>query len=320
MQNVCKTPRVLLSHPAADLFAAKVASAFPDLEVAIAATNESLAEQIGDAEILLSNRFPAELVGQARHLKWFQCTMAGVDSALSVRDQISDVIISNARGIHGAVIADYVIAGMTMLHWNFPAYLQDQKEKLWRAHPVTPLAEMTCGVIGLGSIGATIAQRAKSAGMRVLGSRRDTTQTVEGVDQIFALDDLDTMLPECDFVVLALPATAQTVGVIDAKTFAAMKSSAIFVNIARGNIVVEKDLVAALQNGIIGGALLDVFEVEPLPAPSPLWTMPNVIVTPHAAGYPSDYAGRAAQIFTDNIGRYLSGAPLKNVVDPQRGY
>lgn len=319
MPQEAVNPKILINHPSADNFLQLVCTQFPDIDV-ISTPTEALADHIAEADILLSNQFPADLIEKAKNLKWFQCTMAGVDSALSVRDKLGDIIVTNARGIHGDVIADYVMAGATMLHWDFRGFLKDQSSKAWKARPVVPLADMTFGVIGLGSIGATIARRASSAGMKVLGTRRDASLPVEGVNRVYPFEQLGEMLPECDFVVLALPATRETIGSISASTFSRMKPGAIFINIARGNIVVESEMVQALQQGVIAGAVLDVFEVEPLPDASPLWDMPNVIVTPHVAGYPSDYTGRVASIFTRNVERFLAGQPLENVVDPQRGY
>ncbi|WP_456725298.1 NAD(P)-dependent oxidoreductase [Bradyrhizobium sp. USDA 4350] len=151
-------------------------------------------------------------------------------------------------------------------------------------------------------------------------SKRDTSVPIEGVDELFASDAFNDLLPLCDFVVLALPSTAETVGLIGAREIARMRRDAFLINIARGNIVVEAELIKALHAGAIAGAMLDVFEQEPLPPDSPLWDMPNVIVTPHVAGNPTNYLERAFEILSDNIERFLNGQALNNVVDIGRGY
>ncbi|MGY4362934.1 phosphoglycerate dehydrogenase-like enzyme [Bradyrhizobium sp. i1.3.1] len=311
---------IVLNHPDAELYARLIADRFPQV-CAIAAPNpEQLARCIDQADALLASRFPVVLLEQAKRMRWFQCTNAGVDSMMPIRERARHITVTNARGIHGDIIADYVMAGVTMLHWNFRKLLRDQAERSWDPHFVAPLAEKTLGVVGLGSIGATIARRAKSAGMTVVGSKQDTSAHVEGVDRLFASDALGELLPLCDFVVLALPATASTVGLIGAPEIARMRREAFLINIARGQVVVEAELIKALEEGAIAGALLDVFEREPLPPESPLWTMPNVIATPHVSGSPTNYAERVFLIFADNIERFLNGQALTNVVNLGRGY
>ncbi|WP_420969493.1 D-2-hydroxyacid dehydrogenase [Bradyrhizobium sp. B120] len=311
---------IVLNHSAAESFARLIGERFARVRAIVAPDTDRLERYIGEADALIAYRFPVEVFDQAKKLRWFQCTAAGVDSLFPIRDRIGHVTVTNARGIHGGIIADFVLAGVTMLHWDFRRLLREQTERKWKPRFVVPLAEKTLGVIGLGSIGATIARRAKSAGMTVVGSKRDISVPVEGVDQLFASDALGDMLPLCDFVVLAVPTTADTVGLIGAAEIARMRRDAFLINIARGSVVVEVELVKALQTGAIAGAMLDVFEREPLPRDSPLWGMPNVIATPHIAGSAANYVERVFSIFADNIERYLTGQALTNVVDLARGY
>ncbi|CDZ40801.1 D-isomer specific 2-hydroxyacid dehydrogenase family protein [Neorhizobium galegae bv. officinalis] len=311
---------IVLNHPAAESYASLIEERFPTVRTIVAADASDLEKNIGDADAVLAFRFPVEVFDKAKKLRWFQCTGAGVDSLYPIRDKVGHITVTNARGIHGEIIADFVMAGVTMLHWDFRRFLQEQERREWQPRYVAPLGDRTLGVIGLGSIGATIARRAKSAGMTVVGSKRDISQPVDGVDRLFAADAFDEFLPLCDFVVLALPSTPDTIGVIGASHFEKMKRSAFLVNIARGNVLVESELVAALQEKTIAGALLDVFEKEPLPSNSPLWGMPNVIATPHVAGSPTNYTERVFSILAENIENYLNGRPLKNVVDLSRGY
>jgi phosphoglycerate dehydrogenase-like enzyme len=317
-----ETPKltIVLNHPAAETFARLIGERFPQVRAIAAPDPDRLKRYIGEADALLAFHFPVEVFDQARKLRWFQCTGAGVDSMFPIRERASHITVTNARGIHGDIIADFVMAGATMLHWDFRKFLREQADRKWNPRYVTPLADKTLGVVGLGSIGATIARRAKSAGMTVVGSKRDISVPVEGVDQLFASDALHDLLPLCDFVVLALPATPDTVGLIGAAEIARMRHQAFLINIARGNVVVEAELIKALQTGAIAGAMLDVFEREPLPQDSPLWDMPNVIATPHVAGSPTNYAERIFPIFAENIGRFINGQALKNVVDLRRGY
>ncbi|WP_201841772.1 D-2-hydroxyacid dehydrogenase [Microvirga zambiensis] len=311
---------IVLNHPAAESYARLIGERFPQVRALVAPGTDRLEQYIEEADALLAFRFPVEVFDKAKRLRWFQCTGAGVDSLFPIRDRVGHITVTNARGIHGDVIADYVMAGVTMLHWDFRRFLREQADREWNPRFVAPLADKTLGVIGLGSIGATIARRAKSAGMTVVGSKRDVSAPVEGVDELFRSDALEDLLPLCDFVVLALPATPETVGLIGAAEIARIRSDAFLINIARGNIVVEAELIKALQTGAIAGAMLDVFEREPLPKDSPLWDMPNVIATPHVSGAPTNYTERMFPIFADNIERFLKGQALKNVVDLARGY
>jgi phosphoglycerate dehydrogenase-like enzyme len=317
-----ESPRltIVLNHPAAESYARLIGERFPQVRAIVAPDAERLERHIAEADALLAFRFPVEVFDKANRLRWFQCTGAGVDSMFPVRDKAAHITVTNARGIHGDLIADYVMAGVTMLHWDFRRLLRDQAERNWKPVYVAPLTDKTLGVVGLGSIGATIAARAKSAGMKVLGSKRDISVAVDGVDRLFAANALHEMLPLCDFIVLAVPATPDTAGLIGAPEIARIRRDAFLINIARGNVVVESELIKALQGGLIGGALLDVFEREPLPTDSPLWRMPNVIATPHIAGAPANYTERVFPILAENIERFLMGQRLKNVVDLERGY
>lgn len=320
MTGQSPTLTIVLNHPSAESYARLIGGRFPHIRAIIAPDPGRLERHIDEADVLLAFRFPVEVFGKAKKLRWFQCTGSGVDSMFPIRDRAGHITVTNAQGIHGDLIADYVMAGVTMLHWDFRRFLREQAERKWNPHYVAPLTDKTLGIVGLGSIGATIARRAKSAGMTVVGSKRDISVPVEGVDRVFISDALQALLPLCDFVVLAVPATAETEGLIGAAEIACMRRDAFLVNIARGSVIVEAELIKALQTGAIAGAMLDVFEREPLPQDSPLWDMPNVIATPHVAGSATNYTERVFSIFADNIERFLKGQALKNVVDLGRGY
>lgn len=311
---------IVLNHPFAESYARLIGERFPQVRAIVAPDPERLKRYIGEADVLLASHFPVEVFEQAKKLRWFQSTAAGIDSMFPIRDKLGHITVTNARGVQGGIIADYVMAGVTMLQWDFNSFFRDQAERKWNPRYVAPLAERTLGVVGLGSIGKAIALRAKGAGMTVVGSKRDISAPVEGVDRLFASDALEDLLPLCDFVVLAVPTTPDTKGLIGAAEIARMQPHAFLINVARGTVVVEAELIKALKTRAIAGAMLDVFEREPLPDDSPLWDMPNVIVTPHTAGSPINYTERLFSIFGDNIERFLKGQALQNVVDVGRGY
>ncbi|WP_139044190.1 D-2-hydroxyacid dehydrogenase [Allomesorhizobium alhagi] len=311
---------VLLRDSAADDYSVSLRKQFPQLRVLCAKDAGSLHRHVAKADVLLAPDFPVEFFDKTRRLRWFQCTNAGVDSILPIRDRMNDLIITNVRGIHGELIADFVIGGMSMLHWDFPRFMREQSRKEWHGRSVAPLAELTLGVVGLGSIGAAIARRGKSAGMTVIGSKRDVTEPIPGVDRVFPPNGLAELLELSDFVVLAVPHVPETERLIGREQLRLMRRTAFLINVARGAVVAESELIEALQAGIIAGALLDVFEREPLSVDSPLWTMPNLIMTPHVAGWSNDYNARVFDIFSDNLRRFLENKPLRNVVDVKRGY
>ncbi|MER8747477.1 D-2-hydroxyacid dehydrogenase [Mesorhizobium sp. M1004] len=311
---------IVINHPAAEHYVQLIRERFPQVRALAAPDSDRLEWHIGEADALLAFRFPVEVFDKAKKLRWFQCTGAGIDSIFPIRERVGHLKVTNARGIHGDVIADYVMAGVTMLHWDFRRFLQEQKDRQWNPRFIAPLADKTLGVVGLGAIGGTIARRAKSAGMTVVGSKRDVSVPIDGVDRLFPSGALEEMLPLCDFVVLALPAKPDTVGFIGAADIARIRPHAFLINIARGSVIVEAELIKALQSRAIAGAMLDVFEREPLPQESPLWDMPNVIATPHVAGSPTNYTERVFSIFADNLDRFLKGQALTNVVDLSRGY
>lgn len=311
--------KVFVYHGSADAYRALLAERFSELEVVAGASDELLDRHIEDAEVLLAWRFPLHALKRARRLRWIQLTSAGVDQVLDAENDLRDVVVTNARGIHGELMADYTIGVMVMLQWNFPRLLRHQQGRSWRQQHTEPLAGKTLGVVGLGAIGGEVARRGATMGLHVLGVRRDP-RPVDGVERMFAPHELREMLPLCDFVVLAVPGTAGTRHMMGEGELRGMRRTAFLVNIARGSVVDEPALVRALREGWIAGVALDVFETEPLPAASPLWSMENVIVTPHIAGEPTDYPRRVMTPFAENIRRWREGRPLRNVVDLTRGY
>lgn len=312
---------ILVLHPRAAAFAQAIRDTVPDTDVRGFADPDAAAAALADggAEVLVTIACTSGIAAQAQRLRWVQMISAGLDPLLPYREQLRHCIVTNARGMHGSQMADYAMAAMVMLQWDFRRILRDQAERRWRREPKVPLAGQTVGVIGLGAIGGEIARRAQGAGMAVIGVNRSGTP-VEGIDTVLPRERLAEALPLCDVVVLVMPSTHETQAIIDAAALRLMKPTACLINFARGSVVDEPALVAALRDGRLAGAALDVFATEPLPADSPLWAMEQVIITPHIAGMSGDYEARFAAAFAANLSRFQRGEPLHNTVDLARGY
>jgi phosphoglycerate dehydrogenase-like enzyme len=301
-------------------------------EVVFVNRPHELGDHLGQAEILCAYAVPADWRERAPHLRWLQYPGAGVDALRSsgLLDANSGVLVTTATGIHAETISEYVFGSMLMFNWNWPQMVRLQDRHIWARSASwynlggRELARQTLGVVGLGHIGRRVAQLGCAFGMRVLGMRRSVhgsdTQEVEGVDALYAPEQLHEMLRLCDYVVLSVPLTRETEKMIGEAELRVMRPNAYLVNIARGRVVDEQALILALKEGWIAGAGLDVTEEEPLPADSPLYSMPNVILTPHISGASVHYDARLAALFAENLRRYRAGEPLLNVYDAARGY
>jgi phosphoglycerate dehydrogenase-like enzyme len=309
------------------LWAGYAEPAAPDDESEDEATR-TLGPVLGETEVLLSNPVvPDDIARRAPKLRWIQLTSAGADRLLEAPVMHSPVKVATASGIHAVPISEYVIGAMLAFAKGFPRAFRAQMEGTWRPYWPEELADKTVAVIGVGAIGGRVARIAKALEMRVLAVRRSADQRLAGaatgdpsVDELIPPGDLHYALAESDYLVLAVPLTPETRGMIGEAELRAMKPSAVIVNIARGPVIDEAQLVRALKDGWIAGAALDVFSQEPLPPQSELWSLPNVILTPHISGGTPRYMERAIDLFCDNLRRYLAREPLRNVVDPERGY
>lgn len=312
---------VLIHHPRAEAYAGLTAARFPGLRLLCSAPGEAVpAEHWAVADVLLTSNLPLPAIPAAPQLRFIQLTSAGVESLLPWRERLAMAAVANARGVSGTLISEYVMMVAAMLHWDMPGVLRNQAARRWQSRNVKPLAGRVLGIVGVGTIGTEIAVRARSAGLVVYGVKRDPSVGAENLDRVFGPDELSAFLPLCDTVVLVLPATAATRGLIGRRELALMKPDAVLVNVARGDVVDEAALAEALAAGRLKGAALDVFAEEPLPGSHPFWDMPNVIVTPHMAGAVIDYVERVFAIFADNLQRLAAGQPLRNGVDLARGY
>ena len=293
-----------------------------------------------DAEVLYTIRtFPTP--EQAPRLRWIQLHMAGVEEALKAPViKAQDIEVTNASGIHAVPMAEYCLMMMLAFNYRLPTMIEAKERIEWLAHTEAiynpaPLRGQTVGIIGYGSVGREVARLATGAGMTVLAAKRDVMHpeqpdkyiepgtgdpTGDLPDRIYPMQAAVSLVKECDFVVLACPLTRLTRHLIDEEVLAAMKRTAVLINVARGAVVDEAALISALAAGRIAGAALDVFEEEPLPATSPLWNLPNAILSPHASGNRVDYNQQCANLFAANLRRYLEHEPLLNRVSREREY
>lgn len=283
---------------------------------------DAVAAALPEAEVYCGWELPADRLAQAPRLRWVHCAGAGVDRLPLAELAARGVTVTNSRGTHVTLLAEYALGAMLMFARHLHvAHRQQILHRAWNRPPALggQLAGRTVAILGLGAIGADLARRCAQFGMRVIGLKREPGP-VPHVETVYGPDELEACLRQADYVVVTLPLTPRTRRMIGAAQLAAMKPDAVLVNLGRGEVVDETALAAALAAGRLRGAALDVFEQEPLPGDSPLWGLENVLITPHTAGSAPYYADLAVPLFCENLGRYLRGEPLRNVVDPVRGY
>jgi phosphoglycerate dehydrogenase-like enzyme len=277
---------------------------------------------LADMDILFGFMPPQNIKTRAPNLKWFQVTSAGVDRHIDTEIWKSNIIITGVSGIHATPIGEFVMGLMLMFAKNTPQGFKMMQAHKWDRYASGTLRGKTVGIVGLGHIGGEVARLSKAFGMRVIGTRRSTKAAgkAKNVDLVLPTARMKEMLNQSDYVAVCCPLTPETHHIIGEAELRAMKPTTRIINIGRGPLIDEKALIFALKTGIIGGAGLDVTEQEPLPADSPLWGLDNVILSPHVSGGMEDYMLRAAQLFAENLQRYLSGKKLLNMVNKKRGY
>lgn len=282
-----------------------------------------------EADVLCTYRPPADSFELGTSIRWLALPSAGADGAVRaglVRP--GGPVVTDARGVHAGPISEFVLSMLLLWARSWPVMLAEQRQRTWPAREARRLLSgrelrgTTLGIVGLGAIGREVARLGRAFGMRVMATRRTAAEGEidADVDTLLPAGRLRELLGASEYVVIATPSTPETYHLIGADELRAMTPSAFLVNIARGDVVDEAALIAALQAGRPAGAGLDVFEDEPLPASSPLWTMPNVIISPHVSGSSDRIAARFTDLFLENIARYRAGRPLLNVVDPAVGY
>jgi len=274
---------------------------------------------LAEAEIFNGFYPPQNLIARAPLLKWIHSPLTGVDSYLTAVADTS-IWLTNSRGIHGAQASEMALTLMLMLAKQAPLYLEQQKKQLWKPYTPDILCQKTAAILGLGVIGKELAKLLKVLHMKVLVIESRQMAKPCYIDAIRPPEKLLEILAQSDFVLVTLPLTPETNKLLDEAALRSMKSSAYLVNVARGGIIDEEVLVRALKEKWIAGAGLDVFETEPLPAASPFWQLPNVIITPHCAGRRSDYDQLATDLFCKNLRNYLNGKALFNLVNITQGF
>jgi len=295
----------------------------PEKKLLLTEDREEIEKYADEIEVALG-WVPHDLVSTFTNLRWFQQWGAGADWLLSYPEMVAkEYILTNTSGLHAVPISEHILAMILAFGRDLPRAIRSQANGEWLRHHTRNLLEVagkTVVLVGVGAIGARTAAIASALGMRVLGVRRNPDLSAPGVERMFGPDQMLAILPEADFVVLTIPLTPETRGMIGRAELIAMKPSARIINIGRGGTIQEAALVQALQEGWIAGAGLDVFETEPLPLDSPLWGMEQVIITSHYSGQTPHYSERGLAIFIDNLRRYQAGEPLSNVVDRELGY
>ena len=291
-----------------------------------------------DVEAMLRGRLPAEtfdrILYRAPSLRWVHSATAGVERVLTPSSRSRGLVITNARGVFSRPIAEYVMLMILAVSRRLPELMELQAERTWQPLEARELRDVTIGIVGLGSIGRGVGALGTAFGCRVMATRRRPeagSHAVDGagdepflgslmLDRVLPPERLPELLAESDFVVLAAPLTPDTHGLISDEAIAQMKPGAWIINVARGELVDERALARALQDGRLGGAVLDTFREEPLPPTSTLYDLPNVILTPHTSWSSTRVLDRSVDLFCENLRRFADGRSLVNVVDPDAGY
>jgi phosphoglycerate dehydrogenase-like enzyme len=322
-----KQPLLFLASRLGDDEIAVLANLAPNLRIVKPASRAEALALAPEAHGVEVSWATPEFLAAAPNLHWVQATSAGVDRYMNMselRDN-DQIVFTNMQGMHGPTIADHVMGMLLMLTRDLRTHAQDARRGEWQrggSEVFEPIAleGRTMLVVGLGGIGREVAKRAKGFGMTVWATKRTPTEPPFYVDRQETGDQLMAMLPEADVVVLCVPLTEETRGMIGTEAFAAMTPGSYLINIARGPVVDTDALMLALQNGTLAGAGLDVTDPEPLPAGHPLWQIPNVLITPHVAARSGLTSDDWTRLYRENLHRFAQGNPLLNVVDKQVGY
>jgi phosphoglycerate dehydrogenase-like enzyme len=300
---------------------------FPELQFTHALADAEAAEAIETADVALASRLSPAMVERAPRLRWVHSTAAAV-GILPLRELLArGILVTNSRGIQSVPIAEHVMGGLLVLARRFNLMLDAQRDHRWIQNELTrdawpwSLQGRRMAILGFGSIGQEVARRAHAFGMIVTGVRRRLDQPVPAfVDRIVGPDQLNASLRGCDVLVISAPFLSDTDRLIRAEQIAMLNPGAIIINVARGKIIDEPALVMALESGQLGGVMLDVFEREPLDSASPLWSLRNVIISPHSAGVRPDHWDEVINLFSENLRRYERGDSLLNMVNLEAGY
>jgi D-2-hydroxyacid dehydrogenase (NADP+) len=292
---------------------------FPHLQIALVDHHSKVGPFIGTVEVLITfaPMLTDEVLRAARNLKWIQALGTGVDNLIDLPSLRPSVMVTNITGIHGAPMSEAAIMAMLALGRNFPRIVRNQSQHTWERWPATLLDGKTAGILGVGAISEALAPRLKALGMDVVGIT-SAKREVAHFDHIYGRDELAEAVKQLDYLIVLTPYSAATRNIINREILGQMKSTAYFINLARGGVVDEDALIKALERKQIAGAALDVFVQEPLPKDHPFWSMENVIVMPHLAGFNDEYAFQALTVLEENISKFLAHdfINMVNVVRP----
>lgn len=305
----------------------KLAELPEETSIAVGKTAEAFERAAPEATVIfawsLSGRLLREVFHMAPRVRWLHTRSAGLDHLLFPELVASPAVLTNGSGVFSHSLGEFVLAAILYFAKDLRRMVRSQMEGKWTTLEVTEISGQTVGIVGYGDIGRAVAMRARSMGMRVLGMTRRgpllyDTDTL--VNQIFGPADRIKMIAQCDYIVVAAPLTAETRGIIGDVEFAAMKPSAVVINVGRGPVIDEGALIRALSEGRIKGAALDVFDTEPLPEGHPFYRLENVLLSPHCADHTATWLDDSMRFFLNNFERYRKGEPLLNVVEKQLGY
>ena len=323
---------IFVHHPfdqwnAPPWFPERLQRAFPQVKVVNLPDYKSVDTEITDAEVVVAWSIRPEQIAGAKRLRWIHSPAAAVHQLMFPELVNSEIVLTNAREVHGPVVAEHVIALIFALAKKIPDSAQLQQKHIWGQQilwdnqpRIREVAGATLGMIGLGSIGRPTVKSAKALGMRVMAVREHPEKGTEGADVVLGPAQINQVFRQSDYVVLAAPVTDSTQAIANAERLALMRPDACLINVGRGPLVDEAALSTALREKKIGGAALDVFPKEPLAADSPLWDVPNLLITPHTAALTDKLWERHYALFSENLRRYLNGEALLAVVDKRKGY
>jgi D-2-hydroxyacid dehydrogenase (NADP+) len=310
-----------------DSHVARLREQFPDIEFIQPPTLEAAQPIIGGIDVAFTPFLTKDLVAAAGQLQWVHSSAAAVEGLLPLGDLAArHIAVTNSRGVQAIPIAEHVMGGLLVLARKYDRTMEAQREHRWIQNDLIHdwpwlLHGKRMTIVGLGTIGVEVAKRAHAFGINVTGvRRRGTEQRPSYLDRVVTPNDLNEALENCDILVLSAPGVSATHGIVGAEQIALLNRGAILVNVARAQIVDDAAMRAALASGQLGGAVLDVFEREPLEPENPLWSTPNVILTPHSSGFRANHWDEVTELFARNLRHFIARAPLENVVDHAAGY
>ncbi|HZZ26996.1 MAG TPA: D-2-hydroxyacid dehydrogenase [Pirellulales bacterium] len=314
--------RIVLCYPVEPRHVAQIQAVVPQAEICDA-SQEAVARELFACDVFCGHpKVPVDWEGVVRtgQLKWIQSSAAGLDHLLVPSVVASSIVVTSASGVLSDQVAEHTVALVTGLLRGLPEYFRAQQKKEYIRRPTRDLHHCTVGIVGLGGVGRRVAELLAPFKTRILATDFYPVDKPLHVAELWPANRLDDLLAAVDVLVLCVPLTEETRWMINAKTLAKLKPGAVLANMARGKLVVENDLVAALQSGHLFGAVLDVAAEEPLPPESKLWDLSNVIITPHVAGQSRWRIDNMTDFFCDNLRRYLAGQSLRNLVDKRLGF